>query len=277
MKEYKKNILGKMINLVEYDGEKGPIIAIHGLTGNNRNMQHYAEEFGGTYRFISLDLPGRGDSDDADENTTFIKHAEIIDALINEIGSTETILLGHSMGAYISALVASRNKLVSKLILLDGGAKVRKRHNDMVKPALGRISKTYDTREAYTDSVKSLYGKLEIHWNQVIENSVNHEVRKYEDYWKNKSDERKIILDWNSASLFDEKEVYTTVDCPILLIYSKGAIGPLGTLFLWEEFDDVFKYAKNISTIITNSNHYTVIFEKYQEIFDEIRHFLNEK
>lgn len=276
MKEYKKKVLGKMINIVEYDGEKGPIIAIHGLTGNSRNMELYAEEFGGNYRFISVDIPGRGDSDDADEDTTFIKHAELINALINDIGSSETVLLGHSMGAYISALVASQNRLVSKMILLDGGAKVRKRHNDMVKPALGRISKTYDTKEAYIESVKSLYSNLGIGWNQVIENSANHEVGKYKDYWKNKSDERKIILDWNSASLFDEKEVYSTIDCPILLIYSKGAIGPLGTLFLWEEYEDVFRYAKDIRTTITNSNHYTIIFEKYQEIFDAIRQFLIE-
>ncbi len=276
MKEYKKNVFGKMINIVEYDGEKGPIIAIHGLTGNSRNMELYSEEFGGDYRFISVDIPGRGDSDDADEDTTFIKHAEVINALVNDIGSSETILLGHSMGAYISALVASQNRLVSKMILLDGGAKVRKRHNDMVKPALGRISKTYDTKEAYIESARSLYSNLGIGWNQVIENSANHEVGKFEDYWKNKSDERKIILDWNSASLFDEKEVYSTIDCPILLIYSKGAIGPLGTLFLWEEYDDVFRYAKDIRTTITNSNHYTIIFEKYQEIFDAIRQFLNE-
>lgn len=276
MKEYKKSVFGKMINIVEYDGEKGPIIAIHGLTGNSRNMELYAEELGGDYKFISVDIPGRGDSDDADDNTTFIKHAELIDALINDIGSSETILLGHSMGAYISALVASQNKLVSKMILLDGGAKVRKRHNDMVKPALGRISKTYDTKEAYIESVKALYSNLGIGWNQVIENSANHEVGKFGDYWKNKSDERKIILDWNSASLFDEKEVYTTIDCPILLIYSKGQIGPLGTLFLWEEYEDVFRYAKDIRTTITNSNHYTIIFEKYQEIFDAIKQFLGE-
>ncbi|MDP3387529.1 MAG: alpha/beta hydrolase [Eubacteriales bacterium] len=276
MKEYKKEILGKKVNIVEYHGEKGPIIAIHGLTGNSRNMELYADEFRGDYRFISVDVPGRGDSDDADDDTTFIKHAEIINALINDIGSSETILLGHSMGAYISALAASQNRLVSKMILLDGGAKVRQRHNDMVKPALGRISKTYDSKNAYIESVKSLYKNLGIEWNEVIENSANHEVGHYGNYWKNKSDERKIILDWNSASLFDEKEVYSTIDCPILLIYSKGAIGPLGTLFLWEEYDDVFRYAKNITTTVTNSNHYTIIFEKHQEIFDSIRQFLTE-
>jgi pimeloyl-ACP methyl ester carboxylesterase len=276
MKEYKKEISGKMINIVESEGKKGPIIAIHGLTGNSRNMELYAEAFGGEYRFISVDIPGRGDSDDADEDTTFIKHAETINALINDIGSSETILLGHSMGAYISALVASQNRLVSKMVLLDGGAKVRQRHNDMVKPALGRISKTYDTKDEYIESVKSLYKNLGIEWNQVIENSANHEVGQYGDYWKNKSDERKIKLDWNSASLFEEKEVYSRIDCPILLIYSNGAIGPLGTLFLWEEYDDVFRYAKNIKSIITNSNHYSIIFEKYQEIFDAIRQFLTD-
>ena len=40
---YKVNINGKAIQVADYPGEKGPIVAIHGLTGTHKNMHYYAE------------------------------------------------------------------------------------------------------------------------------------------------------------------------------------------------------------------------------------------
>ena len=71
-------------------------------------MHYYAETLKGEYRFIAVDLKGRGNSSEADEETTFFKHAEDIIALINELEIENPILMGYSMGAFISAVVASQ-------------------------------------------------------------------------------------------------------------------------------------------------------------------------
>src|SRR5690606_40509988 len=86
-------------------------------------MHYYAEQFKGEYRFIALDLRGRGNSAAADSDTSIFKHADDILGLIEELKIVNPILLGYSMGAFISAIVASRLKSVKALILLDGAAK----------------------------------------------------------------------------------------------------------------------------------------------------------
>lgn len=56
MELYKVEVNGNEIQVADYPGEKGTIIAIHGLTGTHKNMYYYAEQFKGEYRFISVDL-----------------------------------------------------------------------------------------------------------------------------------------------------------------------------------------------------------------------------
>ena len=58
MEFYKVNINGKAIQVADYPGEKGTIIAIHGLTGTHKNMHYYAEKFKGNtdlFRSIYVD------------------------------------------------------------------------------------------------------------------------------------------------------------------------------------------------------------------------------
>ena len=55
---------------------------MHGLTGNHKQMHYYAETLKGEYRFIAVDLRGRGNSSETDEQTSLFKHAEDIIALI---------------------------------------------------------------------------------------------------------------------------------------------------------------------------------------------------
>ena len=274
MKTYKRKVLDKEFFIAEHEGEKGPVILIHGLTGNHQNMQHYANKLKGEYQVLSVDLLGRGDSDPVDEGTNLMKHGEYMTALVEEIGSQETILIGHSMGAYIASLVASKSDYVKKLILLDGGAQIRKRHDDLIKPALSRISRQYETRELYIDEVRKIYDSLGISWNTVIQDSVVHELGQRESIWKNKSEEGKILKDWESASSFKPSEVFSSIACPILLVYAKGEIGPLGTLFSISEYEDVFKNAKDLKMITSESNHYTMIFEYREEIMDAIDAFI---
>ena len=78
MEFYTVNINGNEIQLADYPGDKGTIIAIHGLTGTHKNMHYYAEKFKGTYRFIAVDLRGRGNSAETDAEPSIFKHAEDI-------------------------------------------------------------------------------------------------------------------------------------------------------------------------------------------------------
>lgn len=274
MKEYSVMVNQKRIHVTEYEGVKGPIITVHGLTGNHHNMRYYAENLAGEYKVLSVDLRGRGNSDETNVNTSICNHSRDILDLIKKLSYKEVILVGHSMGAYISALVASESDLVKKVVLLDGTAKVGKRHDEIVKPSLGRLSKKYESKENYINEVKNIYCNLGIDWDEKLETTVEYEVFKNGEHWENKSNETRVLEDWNSFKSFNPKEVMSQIDCPVLLVIADGKIGNKEPLFLLDEYEETLNYTRDITVFNTNSNHYTMVFEKRPEINYAVQNFL---
>lgn len=275
MELYKKNINGNSLVVAEYPGIKGPIIAIHGLTGTHKNLHYYAEKFKGEYRFISVDLRGRGNSDQMDDNTSIFNHAEDIIGLIKELEIRNPILMGHSMGAYISSIIASKLKDTKAVILLDGAASMSEHQRKIVIPSIGRMSKQYESKEHYVEVIKGIYHSLGISWNEIMQDVVEYEVVQEGSHWQNKSTESKITEDFDSFYSFLPKETFSKVKCPVLLVYAKGEIGAMPPLFYLSDYAETKKYATDIETFISDCNHYTMVFEKQPEINEAIQTFLD--
>lgn len=274
MELYKVNVNGNEIQVADYPGEKGPIIAIHGLTGTHKNMHYYAEQFKGQYRFISVDLRGRGNSAAADSDTTIFKHAEDIIGLIKALDIENPILLGYSMGAFISAIVASRLKSVQSVILLDGAAKTSEHQRAIVQPSLARISRTFDSKQQYTEEIKKIYAKLGIQWNDILQQTAEYEVGQEDGHWENKSTESQIVADFDSFYSFSPKDICSQIDCPVLLVYAEGNIGSMPPLFYLADYEETQQNTKDIKTTVSDCNHYTMVFEKREDILQAIDEFL---
>lgn len=276
MELYKVQVNGRAIQVADYPGEKGPIIAIHGLTGTHKNMHYYAEHLKGDYRFIAVDLRGRGSSDETDTEPSIFKHAEDIEGLLKELSIENPILLGYSMGAFIAAIVASRNR-VQKVILLDGAAKATEHQRGIVQPSMGRISRHFDSQAHYVEEIRKIYANLGVEWTDVLQDTVEYEVGQVGDHWENKSTEANILADFNSFYTFDPKEVAPKIDCPVLLVYAKGEIGPMPPLFYLEHYEETQQYTKDLTTVISDCNHYTMVFENRPDINGFIDQFLSTK
>lgn len=100
------------------------LVMVHGFTGSKENWYPLAERLHGRYRLLIPDLPGWGDSErrpGADYG--FVAQSERVAAFIAQRARTpgsEVVLLGHSMGGGIAALVAARHPhLVDRVALLD--------------------------------------------------------------------------------------------------------------------------------------------------------------
>jgi esterase len=274
MNFYKQSINGKDIQISDYPGEKGPIIAIHGLTGTHKNMHYYAERFKREYRFIAVDLRGRGNSDETDQEPSIFNHAEDIIGLIETLDIKDPILLGHSMGAFISAIVASKLDSVKAVVLLDGAAEMSNHQKDIVKPSLGRLSKEYVSKEQYVEEIKGIYTNLGITWNPTLQETVEYEVEKKEDHWENKSNESAILADFESFYQFDPFEVFKDINCPILLVYAEGNIGIMPPLFYLSDYEKTKNHSKELETVISDCNHYTMVFENREDINNSVEKFL---
>ena len=96
------------------------LLMVHGYTGGKENWYRLCARLGRRYRLVLPDLPGWGQSErrpGADHG--FVAQADRIAALIAHLGGP-LVLVGHSMGGGIAALVAARYpERVSALVLLD--------------------------------------------------------------------------------------------------------------------------------------------------------------
>ena len=98
------------------------VVMIHGFTGSKENWYPLAERLRGKYRLLIPDLPGWGQSErKPGADYGFVAQAQrVADFIRLESPGKPVVLLGHSMGGGIAALVAARYpQVVSKVGLLD--------------------------------------------------------------------------------------------------------------------------------------------------------------
>jgi len=98
------------------------IVMLHGFTGSKENWYPLADRLRGRYRMLVPDLPGWGESErKADADYGFVAQSERVADFIRAMSPGKpVVLLGHSMGGGIAALVAARHPgLVAKVGLLN--------------------------------------------------------------------------------------------------------------------------------------------------------------
>jgi pimeloyl-ACP methyl ester carboxylesterase len=97
------------------------LVMLHGYTGSKENWYRLADALGRRYRLIAPDLPGWGESERrAGTDHGFAAQAGRVAGFLRAVVDGPVVLLGHSMGGGIAAVVAARHPgLVSHLVLLD--------------------------------------------------------------------------------------------------------------------------------------------------------------
>ena len=107
----------------EADAPDAPtIVMVHGFTGMKENFYPMARALGGRYRLVIPDMPGWGESQRLPrENYGFLAQSERLAAFIRAVSPNKpVVLVGHSMGGGVAALVAAGYpQLVSHVALLD--------------------------------------------------------------------------------------------------------------------------------------------------------------
>ncbi|VEF46605.1 alpha/beta hydrolase fold protein [Bacillus freudenreichii] len=277
MGQYVTTKKGCTFSIHDTPGERGTIIGSHGLTGNHKQLHYYQEALSGDYRFISYDLLGRGNSDAAPADSSIDTHADDLLDLIDTLEIEHPILLGYSMGAYISAIAASRLERTEALILLDGAGEADEATKKLVLPSLDRLKKTFSSPDHYAQEAKKLYTSLGIDWGSHMEEVVRYEIKEDGGAWRNKSDPDTIARDFESFYTFQAEDVLARVNCPVFLLTATGSLGDKGPLFKEEGYERTIESARNIRTAVTSANHYELVFNRQPKIIGELELFLSQK
>lgn len=135
------------------------IVAIHGVTASHRAWPFVVDELPGV-RVIAPDLRGRGRSNTLVGVSSMTQHAADLVQLLDAFGLTDTLVAGHSMGAFVSVVLADlAPERVRRLVLVDGGLPLAVPEGMSAEeavahalgPAAARLCQRFGSVEEYLD------------------------------------------------------------------------------------------------------------------------------
>ncbi|MGZ4201547.1 MAG: alpha/beta fold hydrolase, partial [Thermoleophilaceae bacterium] len=114
------DIAGSRVNYVDIgSGDGPPIVFVHGLGGAWQNWLENIPRAATERRTIALDLPGFGESEMPPGDISVPGYGRCVEELCERLGLGEVVLVGNSMGGFISAEVAiQRPQRVARLVLV---------------------------------------------------------------------------------------------------------------------------------------------------------------
>ena len=111
---------GINIHYLRTGRSKPPLVLLHGLTGSGACWTPLARALEGDYDVVMPDARGHGNSSAPLHGYGYEDHARDVVGLIQGLGLAAPILLGHSMGGMIAAVVASQvGQAIRGVILAD--------------------------------------------------------------------------------------------------------------------------------------------------------------
>src|SRR5215210_4040316 len=104
----------------DVEGSGPPVVLLHGYPFNRSMWREQVEALQGSFRVITPDLRGLGETEGGAEPATMNEMAQDVAALLDELKITRVILGGLSMGGYVSLAFTRRFPLrVRTLVLAD--------------------------------------------------------------------------------------------------------------------------------------------------------------
>ena len=135
------------------------VLAVHGITSSHVAWPLLAAALPDV-RVVAPDLRGRGRSRDLPAPYGMPSHADDVAAALDHLGIDRVVAVGHSMGAFVSLVLADRHpEKVSAIVLVDGGMPLlpppgvepAELSAAILGPAAQRLSMTFPDHAAYRD------------------------------------------------------------------------------------------------------------------------------
>ncbi len=136
------------------------VVCLHGLTRNHKDFEPMIAALPGRYRFIAVDVRGRGRSahDPEPDNYDPRIYVKDIGLLLDKLGLQRVALIGTSMGGLISLLLMRKMpKRIAGVVLNDVGPVVEKTGIARIAGYAGKV-RPVTGWESAADAVKTIQG-----------------------------------------------------------------------------------------------------------------------
>ncbi|MBT4090836.1 MAG: alpha/beta hydrolase [Deltaproteobacteria bacterium] len=256
------------INLAIWEGQGKDILCVHGITANCRSWDMVASSLAPDFNVMAMDLRGRGMSDKPDSGYSLAYHIRDIVALLDDLDVERVILMGHSLGAFISlAFAAEHPDRVDQLILVDGAGDLSPEQLDQVfvgiKPALDRLEQIYPSKEAYLEAMKS--GPAIQPWNSVVENYYKHEIEITDSGAKTNISPENIVEEAGNVRTVKCRTFYPQLKCRTLILKATEGLLSREDLLLPEDVTAIMMKEIPAATRfdVEGTNHYGILFQPH--------------
>jgi lipase len=167
------------------------ILAPHGITANHTCWQPLSEALPDA-RIIAPDLRGRGASNNLGKPFGLLQHAKDMLATLDYFDVAKAMVVGHSMGAFVSVRFAANfPDRVTALLLVDGGLPLKKpsgvETDDLVAATLGpaaeRLARVFGSRSEYQEFWKE-HPAFSADFNKYVSAYVDYDLIEVEQGFK---------------------------------------------------------------------------------------------
>lgn len=186
--------------------------------------------------------------------------------LMEDQGLKQLVMMGHSLGAFISLVFAAKHPdRVSHLVLVDGGGKLSEVQMAKVfagiKPSLDRLGQVFPSFEAYLSLMKQ--APFLQPWNTYMETYFRYEVEEVAEGVRSRVFPQHIEEEAINLRKEDSTQYYSRISCPTLILRATRGMLAEDDLVLP---DDVAKrmvreipHAQLVE--LEGTNHYTILLQ----------------
>jgi len=255
------------------------ILCVHGMTANCRCWDRLVPALSSHHRVLGVDLRGRGMSDKPTTEYSLENHVKDLRALVDSLGLTRVILLGHSLGAYISVMFSAfYPDKVDKLILLDGGGQLSQKRWDsielVIRPSLERLEQVFPSFEAYTEPLKN--APIFQPWTEYYDRYFRYDIKKIDQSVRSRINPAHIQQEINDIRNKDIAGYYRDITCDVLIL--RATQGFLGDDDLLLPQDAVSKMLNAIpgsqDMAVEGTNHFSILFDRHDARDNTLSSFL---
>jgi len=257
---------GIAIQLAVWKGKGKPILCIHGLTANCRCWDLIASSLSPRHKVIAMDLRGRGLSDSPSSGYSVEHHCRDILSLMDDLNLDRPVLMGHSLGAFISLVFAAQHpQRVDRLILVDGGGKLSKDQMDKVfagiKPSLDRLGQIFPSFKSYISLIKQ--APFMHPWNSYLATYFRYEVEQMAGGVRSRVDPKHIEEESTNLRKMDTVQFYSKVLSPTLMLRATKGMLAKDDLVLPENVaEQMVRKIPNAKKVdLKGANHYSILFQ----------------
>ena len=270
---------GIKINLAVWEGAGQPILFIHGITANCRCWDTLAKALAPEYHVMAMDLRGRGQSDRPSQGYALEYHLQDINCLLDDLDLNRTVIMGHSLGAFIGlAFAAEYPGRVERLILVDGGGDLSQEQMEKVfvgiKPALDRLGQVFPTADAYLEKMRA--APYIQPWSAVTETYYRYEIEAIGDGVRTNIAPAHIQEEAVNIRKVDCAPYYPQVKCDVLILRATNGLLSQDDILLPD--DVIERMMREIPRArrfdAEGMNHYGIVFQPHGARDEVIREFL---